>query len=236
MRSRHHALCRPVGFTLVELLVAIAIVGLLLALVLPAIQSSREAADRAQCANNLRQIGIGIHRFCDLNSGKFPRTTHTEGFQFERTWIFTLAPYLEDVDNVRICPADPRGADRLKAKGSSYVMNEYTTVPGDDARLRLQKIGATSRTIVVFTVADTVGPSILGDHTHSRNWFSQPTGAWGRIIRDIRPDRFGSTPMAPSVPVGTANYLYADAHVESIPGQQIGEWADRGFNFAKPVD
>jgi prepilin-type N-terminal cleavage/methylation domain-containing protein len=89
----------PFGFTLVELLVVIAIIGILVALLLPAIQAAREAARRTNCVNNLRQLGIALLNHHDAKKA-FPFGVEMAGGIGEggglRTWAIEIMPYSED--------------------------------------------------------------------------------------------------------------------------------------------
>jgi prepilin-type N-terminal cleavage/methylation domain-containing protein len=223
---------RDAGFTLVELLVVFAIIALLTVLLLAAVSMARTSARATQCANNMRQIGTAMRTFADDNKGRYPQTSHTAAGDLRRAWIHTLKPYLSGFDEVRICPADPRAEDRLAAGGTSYILNEYITVPGPDAALGLDAVARPTRTITLFTVSDRVGVGAANDHTHSRTWFATPTNRWRRITNDIHPGRHGGA--APDQTAGWSNYLFADDHVESIPAATLRARVDAGDDFSKP--
>lgn len=83
------------GFTLVELLVVIAIIGVLVGLLLPAVQSAREAGRRMQCSNNLKQIGLAVMMSHDIRN-EFPTGRETRD-PFDVSWAFRLLPYMEEL-------------------------------------------------------------------------------------------------------------------------------------------
>ena len=92
MKTGEETMKKADAFTLVELLVVIAIIGILIALLLPAVQAAREAARRMQCSNHLKQWGLALHTYHDANK-KLPG--HANGFAANRSAAVPLFPFIE---------------------------------------------------------------------------------------------------------------------------------------------
>ena len=210
------------GFSLIELLVVIAIIGVLFGLLMMGVMAARGAARRTQCANNMKQIGLGLHLFAQNKGGTFPQR------------IRDIAPFVENSEAIHTCPDDARGRERIRDLNGSYVMNEYVTVRGEGEQLFLDSMPIKSGTILVFEVAD-ARPTAIGVPAAARSWFPNARGTiWDRVLTDIQPDRHGQVARSETHTTGQANYLYGDGHVSSIQAATLKAMCDRLDNFARP--
>jgi len=112
------------AFTLIELLVVIAIVVTIIAVFMPLVSKARELGRKAQCANNMRQIGIALHMYCDDHDDLIPIYLATNGLGSADEWWIELAPYLD----ITCDPFDAEIYRCLTAKNTSisqFIPNAY---------------------------------------------------------------------------------------------------------------
>jgi prepilin-type N-terminal cleavage/methylation domain-containing protein/prepilin-type processing-associated H-X9-DG protein len=133
---RQSPFSRPRAFTLVELLVVIAIIGILISMMLPAIQASREAARRAHCVNNLIQIGTGLQNYQSAYNMLPAGCTNKEGpihnvaQGYQMGWMVQLLPYIEENvafkhTDFTVSPYDAKNADVRAVPISMFLCPSY---------------------------------------------------------------------------------------------------------------
>jgi prepilin-type N-terminal cleavage/methylation domain-containing protein/prepilin-type processing-associated H-X9-DG protein len=242
------------GFTLIELLVVIAIIGVLIALLLPAVQKVREAALNLQCRNNLKQIGLGLHNFENTN-GKFPDGSYCTGTNnCYQDWAISILPYVEQ-QNLFVEFSPTTLAEDQPASAREYLVKLFVC-PSDTSSYQaiIPYAGpalSKQRPFMPGTYKAVEGvtehPNMLADHYWDRyDNTTQLLGASGAtryrgVLHTSVPDRgFGAERVSDitdglsnTIMVGEYCTLTADVH-RGFWAYSYWEWNQSSVSWNKP--
>ncbi|MGE3803418.1 MAG: DUF1559 domain-containing protein [Gemmataceae bacterium] len=211
------------GFTLIELLVVIAIIGVLIALLLPAVQKVREAANRARCQNNLKQLSLAMHHYHDstltLPAGSTRRNSGG--------WQLTILPFVEQSSLHKLFQGYGTGSPGVYGQPNitnvTSVQLPISTCPSDRFALRGQQ---TYNGCSYHNYAGNFGNTAVGDGTvGSNSTFMRTEPTYNGLTFAGAPFRYDSPQRLSDIADGTSSTLLL-AEVIQGHGQDV-----RGFTW-----
>jgi prepilin-type N-terminal cleavage/methylation domain-containing protein len=157
------------GFTLVELLVVIAIIGTLVGLLLPAVQSAREAGRRSACSNNLKQLGLAIHNYASANSNVIPHSSRPNNGNARLSWVTRSMAFLEEQQLYNRYDKSKNWSDTTTGTGfptanATLVSTRIKALecPSDPSNLQFDGDPDTSTTSAGYPTSETQGAAGTG--------------------------------------------------------------------------
>ena len=232
------------AFTLVELLVVIAIIGVLVALLLPAVQAAREAARRMQCSNNLKQIGLACHNFHDVNN-KLP-----EGVQYPDNvsaniadagtvcgpnWAILILPYMEQNSLYNMTGVDVGAYRKTNGTDSTWINLRSASIkgyicPSDLGTSAMPYNGNVNGSPLNVgswargNYAANAGPRDYGNHIINENGGNADPGGGSLPAGPIMGPNYGC--RVGGADGATSNVIMvAELRIGTAPGDRRGTWA-----------
>jgi prepilin-type processing-associated H-X9-DG protein/prepilin-type N-terminal cleavage/methylation domain-containing protein len=216
------------AFTLVELLVVLAVISVLALLTVPAVSGAMERSRTAICAGHLRQLGSAFLIFSQDNQGRFPRSSHSAAANREPGWAASVAPYLGAppaqanaawINRKFCCPCQTNRSPNAY----SYALNVFFELRAGDSYLGrpatwrcVHQVPSPGSTILLAESGRS-GGGMSPDHFMAHQWTSV-AAARNAMAYDRHDSR--------------ANYLFVDGHVERLPIDAI--FVSRGENLWNP--
>ena len=229
------------AFTLIELLVVIAIIAILVAILLPAVQQAREAARRAQCKNNLKQIGLAMHNYHDVYD-MFPQGSNTYvidgvGARGFTAWTVRVLPYLEQAPHYEVCMNFIQDFERNVPGDNFNVWNgrhsieeiefDFYQCPSDVQPPQVNGMGRLSYKVNVGSYSTVAPDFVVHDPWQDNWWASNSDGAFSML------DAYGVDDMLD----GASNTILVAEMCQGNPGNRFdpkGNSVNAGFQMPNP--